>query len=282
MIVYVTGSKGFLGTYVCKLLMLEGYHVFESQVNLQDFDGLVSELKKSQADYVLHFAACSYVAHKDTSEFYKTNLIGTKNLVDAISISLPNIRKIIITSSAAVYGNINFETLSEDMVPSPSNDYSISKYAMELYLRQWFDKLPILIVRPFNFTGIGQSTKFIIPKIVDHFKRKSHEIQLGNTSTFREYSDVRDVASYFISLIVSDARSDIINICNGNAVSINQVLDLCRNISRHEIIVYRDPNLYRTGEINKLCGSTTKMFSIYSLKAKFTLEDTLNWMLSSN
>lgn len=282
MIVYVTGSRGFLGTYVCRILRTKGYQVYESQTNLQDFDGIVSELKKSQANYVLHFAACSYVAHKDTNEFYKTNLLGTKNLVDAISISLPNIRKILIASSAAVYGNINFEILSEDMIPSPSNDYAISKYAMELYLKQWFDKLPILIARPFNFTGIGQSTRFIVPKIVDHFKRKAFEIQLGNTSTFREYSDVRDVASYFVSLVLSDAHSDIVNICNGTAVSINQVLDLCTEISGHEIIVSPDPTLYRSGEISKLCGSTVKMFDIYSLKANFTLKDTLDWMFSSN
>lgn len=282
MIVYVTGSSGFLGTYICDILCLSGFSVFRSTKKLDDFNGLVSELKNSRANYVLHLAACSYVAHENTNDFYTTNLLGTKNLIEAISLSLPNLTKLIITSSAAVYGNVSSSILSEDIIPSPTNDYGISKFAMEMVCRQWFSKIPILIVRPFNFTGIGQSTKFIIPKIVEHFKNKSPEITLGNTSTYREYNDVRDVASYYLSLMRSEKHSDVLNICNGISISIQEVLELCRDISKHQLVVTSDPKLYRFGEINKLCGSTDKMLNVYTLKPKFNLSDTIYWMLKSN
>ena len=78
-----------------------------------------------------------------------------------------------MVSSATVYGNQKTSVLDESLAPSPNNYYGISKLAMEFMVRNYFEAFPVIITRPFNYTGIGQSKNFVVPKIVDHFKKKS-------------------------------------------------------------------------------------------------------------
>lgn len=84
------------------------------------------------------------------------------------------------------------------------NDYSVSKLAME-YLANIFPKLPIIIARPFNYTGLGQSKKFLIPKIVDHVLHHASSIRLGNIEIERDWSDVRFIVQAHARLLDTPA-----------------------------------------------------------------------------
>ncbi|MFZ6649805.1 GDP-mannose 4,6-dehydratase, partial [Undibacterium sp. TJN25] len=101
-----------------------------------------------QPDVVAHLAAISFVAHGDADAIYRTNVVGTRNLLDALA-SLPTKpRAVLLASSANIYGNTNTGILAETEPAQPANDYGVSKLAMEHVARLWMDQLPITITRP--------------------------------------------------------------------------------------------------------------------------------------
>ncbi len=196
-IVLITGLHGFTGRYVQTELENNGYTVVGLSSNLTDLEALSAEIAQVQPQAVIHLAGIAFVGHGNANAFYEVNLIGTRNLLEALSQHAPDIQSILLASSANIYGNRTEGILSENTPPEPINDYAVSKLAMEQMAHLWTDKLPLFIVRPFNYTGVGQKEVFLIPKIVSHFKQKESVIELGNLDVWREFGDVRSVANIY-------------------------------------------------------------------------------------
>ena len=168
--VFITGIKGFSGVHLEKELIKQGFTVFGStfsepakknhfHCNILNKNELRLILDQVKPDYVIHLAAISFVASVNIPIMYETNILGTLNVLDVLIELKINTKKIILASSAAVYGNIGNE-LSEEMPPKPINHYGNSKLAMENMVSNYFDKLNIIITRPFNYTGEGQENHF--------------------------------------------------------------------------------------------------------------------------
>lgn len=277
--VFVTGAKGFAGTFFAEYLQSLGVDVFGSTTNLADKDSLIAELSQFKPDYVVHLAASSFVGNQDVDSFYTTNVIGTRNLLEATSLECPNIKKVIVTSSAAVYGNADAELISEAVLPSPANDYGVSKLAMEFATRLWLERLPIVITRPFNFTGVGQSVNFVIPKIVEHFRSDKTTIELGNIDVYREFGDVRDFVEHYYQLMLSGVSGQVYNICSGKLHSLRDIIKCCEKITGNHLNVSVNPKFVRRGEIERLGGDPTLLFSVLNRQNVHTVNDTLEWML---
>ena len=190
------------------------------------------------------------------------NTIGTINILDAFIESNLKPQKIIIASSATVYGNQGVEILDESMCPKPANHYGASKYAMECMSKNYFDRLNIIITRPFNYTGIGQAEHFLIPKIVKHFREKKEVIELGNLNVSREFNDVNYVCEIYKELLECHAKSEIVNICSNIGIKLLDVIEMMNKLADYEISVKVNPKFVRKDEIKILTGSTTKLFSI--------------------
>ncbi len=179
--VLISGVNGFTGKYVEELLLSKGYKVVglvfsepsdnQIQCDLTNKESVKSCLEVVRPDYIINLAALSFVGHSDQKAFYDVNVFGALNLLDVAYELKLDIKKIILASSANIYGTPeNVLKISEEQSPSPMNHYAMSKLSMEYMCNLWNDKLPIIITRPFNYTGIGQADNFLIPKIVNHFK----------------------------------------------------------------------------------------------------------------
>jgi nucleoside-diphosphate-sugar epimerase len=279
--VLVTGLDGFTGRYVQAELESAGHEVIEFTGDLRVPAEVDARVAAAAPEAVVHLAAIAFVAHDDVKDIYDVNLLGTRNLLQSLARHAPNLSAVLLTSSANVYGNQHSGLIDETCLPAPANDYAVSKLAMEHMARLWQDRLPLFVARPFNYTGVGQEERFVIPKIVAHFRARMPVIELGNLDVWREYGDVRVVASIYAQLLENRPVGATLNVCSGRAHSLREVLDMCREISGHDIEVRQNPAFMRDNEIRELKGDNARLRSIVGDLAYPPLEETLAWMLEA-
>jgi len=275
----LTGSGGFTGKHFSKIAGGLGYEVTALQADLTDAKAVNDEVLSIQPEVVVHLAAISFVAHGDADAMYQVNVIGTSHLLQALSGLENKPKAVLLASSANIYGNAQAEVLDEMTPQLPANDYGVSKLAMEHVARLWGDKLPIIITRPFNYTGLGQDLKFLIPKIVDHFVRKEAVIELGNLDVDREFSDVRTVCQTYIKLLKTEsAIGNTFNICSGKAYSLREIISIMEDIAGYKIEVRVNPEFVRPNEIKRLVGSNDYLHKVIGEQEYPHIKETLNWM----
>jgi GDP-6-deoxy-D-talose 4-dehydrogenase len=278
----VTGADGFTGVHFVKQAKAAGYEVFEFNADLTDSIAVQKQVNAAHPDVVVHLAAISFVDHSNTNAFYDVNVIGTLNLLDAL-LKLPKSpKRVLLASSANVYGNCEQSPIAETQAPAPLNHYAMSKLAMEHLAKTYADRLPLFFVRPFNYTGPGQVESFVIPKIVSHFKQQALTIELGNLAVEREYNDVRLVTDAYLKLLDKAAVGEIYNICSGKTFTLHQVIDALTELTGHQMNVIVNPAFVRANELHRLCGDTSKLHQTIGTDEPMALKDTLRWMLESS
>lgn len=295
--VLVTGAAGFTGRYVTAALRARGLRVVglvhEEAMNrenagepafeprrgdLLDRVALQELVRDVRPSRVVHLAGLAFVAHDDVEAMYRTNLLGTRNLLEALEAGAAPLESIVLASSANVYGNSAVDPLDETVSPAPANDYAVSKLAMEYMARCWMPRLPITIVRPFNYTGVGQSERFLLPKIVGHFARRAPSIELGNLDVERDFSDVRAVADVYVRLASRAFAGETFDLCSGRAYSLRQVLRTMERIAGYPIDIRVNPAFVRANEVRRLRGSGAKLRAALGELPSYSLDDTLRWM----
>lgn len=291
--ILVTGLGGFTGRHLRPLLEHHGHEVHGIAapnepagermytVDLLDGAALAAVLKRVQPQRVVHLAAISFVGHGDAAEIYATNIVGTRNLLRALA-DMPGapLSGVLLASSANIYGNADRDPIAEDCPPQPMNDYAVSKCAMEQMAALWADRLPLTVVRPFNYTGVGQGVQFLIPKIADAYRRRLPELELGNIEVERDFSDVRDVAEAYRRLIELAPRG-VFNVCSGQATSLREVLALARELTSHAPAVRVNPAFVRANEVKRLRGSGAKLDAAIGTWPRRSMRETLMWMLEA-
>jgi len=268
--VLITGIDSFTGKHLASYLEKSGYDVYGTSLSkagkkkykcdITQKDDVIEVFKAMQPDFLIHLSAISFVGHGNSEEFYKVNTIGTTDILDALLELNIKPKKTILVSSATIYGNQGLEVLDESLCPKPANHYGASKYAMESLASSYFDKLPIIITRPFNYTGVGQAPHFLIPKIVSHFKEKKETIELGNLDVSREFNDIEFVCEVYKKLLESDKKSLTLNIASNRGIKLLDVIDMMQNIANHKIEVKVNPAFVRPNEIKNLTGSSKNLF----------------------
>lgn len=292
--ILITGASGFTGRHLARRLLAEGHQVHGvERVDHDDAGGLTMHradlsqagdlrrvVEELRPEKVVHLAAIANVAHGDVSEMYLTNIVGTRNLFQALVDSAINPSAVLFASSANVYGNQRDGALSEADTPQPANDYGVSKIAGEQLARIYADRLPIIVTRPFNYTGVGQSTNFLIPKLVDHARRGDRNLTLGNLDIARDFSDVRGVVDAYARLIdAPTAIGGTFNICSGKAVALRDVVAAIEEAASIKFDVTVDPSLVRANEVLSLYGTRERLEAAIGPVAMPPLHETIEWML---
>ena len=288
--ILITGIDSFTGFYLEESLRNCGFDIFGTS-NLKSSDDIFhldicnysstrEILKKVKPNIIIHLAAVSHVAHEVKDEIYISNIIGTRNLLECFREIDINDKSFIFPSTANVYKPTK-DLIFEDSLIKPINDYAISKLACENILHLYKEHFNCTILRFFNYTGVLQSDKFLVPKIVNHFREKKHELHLGDLEISRDFSDVRDIAEIYKYVVHDPEELDLINVCSGQEISIKEIVETCKKISGHDIEVKSNPEFKRKNEIKNLLGSTSKVGNIIPDNKRIKFNETLEWMLNA-
>ena len=268
--VLITGATGFTGRLLAARLRQNGREVIAfshgaddagvCNVDLRDFPSLTQAFSQIRPSAVVHLAGIAATTHGDIGEIYSANVVGTANLFGALAAAKIEPQVVIIAGSAQVYAVQNGGApLTEDSPLAPQSHYAVSKRAAEDIARIYARRFPVIVTRPFNYTGPGQSPSFLVPKIVQHYAEAKSEIRLGNLDLFRDFSDVRRVVEAYYRLVSDAIDPDTINICSGHLVHLADIPKILEEISGHSLKVVTDSSLFRNDEPRVIAGSPMRL-----------------------
>ena len=293
--VLITGASGFIGQVVLKeMLKNEDIDFFAIDtrkipnisieklelVSLLDKEKLMEIIKRYKPNIIIHLAAIALVTHDNVGEIYNVNVQGTENLLEVTQEYCDKRTRVILASTAGVYGNQNVDKYREDLSYNPANHYSYSKMITEYISKQYKEDLDIVTIRPFNIIGVGQSEKFLVPKLVEHFADKKEKLSVGNISSFRDYVDVEYCAEVIMELISRKKLDfDILNICSGIPTNGEMIIQLLQEITDFKPEIEISSDFVRKNEVWRMIGDTTRLWEFMNNKKSQSVKDILVKML---
>lgn len=272
--ILIVGGAGYIGSHQVKMMLdfnnrvivldnlNTGYQeMIDSrakfyQGDVRDYDLVCQILKTEQIDVVMHFAALSLVgiSMSQPSEYYDNNVVGMLNLLNCMKDC--DVKKIVFSSTAAVYGEHDKMPIAEDYLTNPTNPYGETKLAMEKMIK-WFDEaygIKYVTLRYFNVAGASFDSKLgelhnpethLIPIVLQvALNKREHLSVYGNDyptkdgTCIRDYIHVEDLCmahKLAIDYLYKKNISNCFNLGYGHGFSVMEIIEAARKVTKHPI-----------------------------------------------
>lgn len=284
--ILVTGDKGFVGRHALSYMAgSAGLSTFKSDIDIRDKEGVLECLNHYQPDAVLHLAALSFVpeSFKSPETTFEVNFLGTLRLLEALEESGFNGRFLYVGTGDA-YGRVpeNELPIRENRLLRPTNPYAVSKAATEALCFQWSQTGPfeVIMARPFNHIGAGQSSDFSISNFAKQIAEISSGLRppllsVGNIEATRDFTDVIDVVRAYGLMLARGKNGEIYNVCSGVEQSIRALLLKLLGISGVSAEIATDVARYRPTDQQRVCGSYQKLKEQTGWNPEISIDETL-------
>jgi len=300
--VAITGGAGFIGSHLAEELARRGHYVIIlddlstgkkenteplfKRENVEFIEGSITDLHLLQklfqgVHYVFHLAAIPGVPRsiKNPEISHEVNATGTLKVLLAARDN--GVRKVIYTSSCAVYGDIPTLPKRGDMLPNPQSPYAVSKLAGEYYCRVFHQvyELPTVCLRYFNVYGLRQDSRSQYAAVISRFIKRISEgnppIIFGDGEQTRDFTFVKDAVEANI-LAAKSVLSGIFNIGKGENTSINRLAELIiRLVGSNVKPIHEEP---RPGDIIHSLADISRARA-FGYEPKYSLEEGLRQTL---
>ena len=296
--ILITGVNGFVGKHLAKELKSQNHRVigtgtdskidpsiidcvdaYIGKCDLTDKDA-VSSLPLGDVDAVINLAGLASIgaSFKNSAGYLLTNVkVHTVLLERAIARKLTGTRFLSI-STGAIYDPHQPMPISESgLLANAGSPYAQSKIAMEKELADYRNKgLDVVIARPFNHIGPGQLPGFLLPDLIDQVLNRS-EVVVGDLSTRRDYTDVRDVVKAYVFLATApELDTNLCNICSGKSISGQEMLDLIFELSgRPKKPVRIGESLLRPNDPTEIYGDNSLLRKMSGWQPEIPLKKTI-------
>jgi GDP-4-dehydro-6-deoxy-D-mannose reductase len=305
--ILVTGVSGFAGSHLAEYLLSLGHEIFGFtddpslddnlaalggrvrviEGDLRSREGVREALIRARPDRVYHLAAVTPGRGGAGDDvFWEVNVGGTAVLLDEAS-KVDGVR-VLVAGSSSEYGILPQELnpVTEDSDLRPVGTYSISKAAQTLLAFSYWahQGLDVVRTRAFNHTGPREDTGFVCST----FARQLAEaeaglaepvIKVGNLNAFRDIADVRDIVRGYEAALERGRAGQVYNICSGQAVQINDVLDKLLSMAKITIRVELDRARLRPADLPYQCGNSSLLKEETGWRPEISLDQTLSDLL---
>lgn len=309
--VLITGIGGFAGTHLARFLQSQSCKVAgtvspksgqkgephkkdtkASQIfecDIRQFEDVQKVLKSFPPDLIFHLAAITEesFAKQFPQETYSTNVIGTINLMEGVrQAGLDPV--ILVAGSSAEYGQVAKEEnpVKETTAFHPLSFYGASKVAQAMVAHQYFLTYGVRTIGAiaFNYFGPDQKEKFVCASLAKQIALiekgvNPPEIHVGNTHTWRDFTDVRDVVRGYWLLGTKGIPGETYNICSGDPISIQSLLEKLIGLSKMKIKIVQDPERMRSLDASYQAGDFEKLHRQTGWKPEISLEESLRDIL---
>ncbi|MDA1081101.1 MAG: NAD-dependent epimerase/dehydratase family protein [Gemmatimonadetes bacterium] len=312
----VTGAGGFVGQWLCRELVREGWEVVGSSLigapphgvlsaedhalvrwrrdDLLHADAVRSTIDDAQPDAVFHLAGVAFVpaAGRDPALALDTNVGIAVRLLAVIeerrsSGTLDPV--VLVVGSGEQYGrhDISSLPLPEDAECRPASPYAASKLAQEQFALAAFRRAGVRVVctRSFNHSGPGQSPNFVIPGLIKRVLAAKAAGEgtttIGNTSVARDFLHVEDVVRAYLALVEDGLAGEVYNVSGGKAVTIAQVAAQVAAAVGVDIEFVPDSGLQRAVDVPHLSGRNNRIRDDTGWIARLGLADIIRDVIAS-
>ncbi|TDI41549.1 MAG: NAD-dependent epimerase/dehydratase family protein [Acidobacteria bacterium] len=302
----VTGAAGFVGRHLTAHLKEEGHDVFGLVHPSEESDGpsgihvtaadLLDDVALAKAvhdvgpEVIFHLAAFS---NPESSLRYarltfETNFLGTQNLLEAAKDTGHNPR-ILLIGSCQQYGQVaeSEQPIGEDRPQRPLTPYAVSKASQELLGQRYFlsEGSAVFWTRSFNHTGPGQADSYVCSSFARQVAEiealgREPEIRVGNLTARRDFTDVRDVARAYTAIIERGEPGRAYNVCRGDAVAIQEILDVLVSLATVPVEVKVDPERYHALDAPLIVGDAARLTDEIGFAPRYLLRETLEDLLN--
>ena len=308
--VLVTGAGGFIGSHLVeRLLKLKANVYCFLRYNSLSRKGFLETLNKTERselhivsgdleaqdtimqaakgmEVIFHLGALISIPYSfiHPQETVLTNTIGTLNVLMAAR--KYNVSKTVIMSTSEVYGTARYVPMDEEHPLQAQSPYSASKIAADELAKSFHRayELPVAIARPFNTYGPRQSTRAVIPTIITQALTRS-EIKLGDTSTTRDFTFVKDIVSGLVLIAEKkETNGEIINLGSNCEISVVDLVKLVSKLTRRDLKIELDEKRLRPGtsEVRRLLAANEKAKRLLGWRPTIDLEEglrrTIDWI----
>ena len=289
--VLLTGESGFVGGYFRQVIPCIPFVDKKGlPVDLRDSIAVGKSIREIKPNIVVHLAGQSSVPNSFINPMltYYVNFIGTLNLLGALKESGFK-GCMLYVGSGEVYGLVDPVRMPiiEECPLKPRNPYAVSKLAAESLCYQWSqtESFKIVLVRPFNHIGPGQSERFVVSdftKQVVEIKRgmRLPKIFVGDIDVTRDFTDVRDVVRAYTLLLEYGVNGEVYNVCSGKEQSVRSILEMLIELSGVTADVVQDQSKLRKSEQRRMVASYDKLHRTTGWRPALSLEQTLKDVLT--
>jgi GDP-4-dehydro-6-deoxy-D-mannose reductase len=294
----ITGISGFVGQHLAGWLISQGWeHVSgfadrKSDLPVQTYLGnirsqasVVEAIRASRPEVVFHLAGI--LKTDNPEEYYATNVLGTRSVLEAL-VETGDRPRVVITGSSAVYGpGVGQRPISETFRLRPMTDYAVSKVAQEMVARQYAIDygFPVIYLRTFNLLGPGQPpnlacSSFARQIALGEQQEAAGHIKTGGLHAKRDFIDVRDAVRAYELLARQGTAGTAYNVCSGQAVSIQDCLDRLLGMSSKPFTVELEPTRIQRNDVPKQTGSPRLTQQVTGWQPQIPLQNSLADLLN--